>query len=37
MMNLMWHKREEELMMCVPLSNREDVGNITEKVNIVGW
>lgn len=38
MMNSMWHRREEEeLMMCVPLSNREDVCNITEKVNVVGW
>lgn len=33
--NLMWKRREkEELMMCVPLHNREDVGNVIEKVNV---
>lgn len=32
--NSTWKRREnEELTMCVPLSNREDIGNIIEKVN----
>lgn len=36
--NFMWSMREkEESMTCVSLSNRQDDGNITEKVNIGGW
>lgn len=36
--NFMWSMREkEESMTCVSLSNRQDDGNIIEKVNIEGW
>lgn len=30
-------REKEELMMCVLLSNRENVGTIIKKVNSGGW
>lgn len=36
--NFMWHMREkEDSMICVPLNNSEDGGNIIEKVNTGDW